>query len=57
MSQWSKEQAGAPEPELLGPLEQAGLLNKEPAGPLWRPWVKGPPKQAGAPYQEPMETH
>ena len=56
-SQWSKEQAGAPEQELLGPLEQAGLLNKEPTGPLWKPWVMGPLEKAGAPDQEPMESH
>ena len=38
-------------------LEQAGLLNKEPTGPLWRPWIMGPLGQAGAPDQEPMEPH
>ena len=42
---------------VLGLLEQAGLLNKEPMGPLWRPWVMGPLEQAGAPDQEPVEPH
>ena len=56
-SQWSNEQAGAPEQELFGPLKQVGLLNKEPTGPLWRPWVMGLLEQAGAPDQEPMEPH
>ena len=36
-------------------LKQAGLLNKEPTGPLWRPWVMRPLEQAGAPDQEPVE--
>ena len=38
----SKEQIDTPEQELLGLLKQVGLLNKEPTGPLWRPWVMGP---------------
>ena len=43
---------------LLGPLEQAGLLNKEPMGPLWGPWVMGPLEQAGAPdKKKTMEPH
>ena len=41
----------------MGPLEQAGLLNKEPTGPLWRPLVMGPLEKVGAPDQEPMEPH
>ena len=56
-SQWSKEQAGCPEQELLGPLEQELLLNQESTGLLWRPWVMGPLGQAGAPDQEPIEPH
>ena len=39
----------------MGLLSQAGLLNKEPMGPLWRPWVMRPLVQAGAPDQEPVE--
>ena len=57
MSQCSKEQAGSPQQELLGPQKQTGLLNKEPTGPLWRPLVMGPLEQDGAPDQEPMESH
>ena len=32
----------------LGASRAGGLLNKEPEGPLWRPWVIGPLEQAGA---------
>ena len=56
-SQWSKKQADAPKQAILEPLEQAGLLNKEPTGPLRRLWVMGPLEQAGAPDLEPMEPH
>ena len=41
----------------MGPLEQAGLLKKEPTGLLWRPLVMGPLEQAGAPDREPMDPH
>ena len=55
-NQWSNEQEGSPDQEFLEPLiEQAGLLNKEPAGPLLRPLGMGPLEQAKAPDQEPME--
>ena len=60
---------GAPDQELMeqgagrcsrfgaSSLEQAGLLNKEPTGPLWGPWVMWPLEQAGAPDEEAMEPH
>ena len=56
-SQSSKEQSGAPEQELLGHLEQVGLLNKEPTGPPLIPWVTGPLVQARIPDQDPIESH
>ena len=36
----------------MGPLEQAGALDQEPMGLIWRPW--GPLRLDGAPDQEPM---
>ena len=46
------EQADTPDHELWGPLERAGLLNEEPMGPQWRPWVTGPLEQAGGPLPD-----
>ena len=46
-----------PQHEFWGLPKQAGLLNKEPTGPLWRPCVMGALEYAGAPDQEPVESH
>ena len=40
----------------FGASRAGGPLNKEPTGPLWRPWA-GSREQAGSPDEEPMEHH